>query len=148
MREILNYPETDTQNLDTVKDLIQYIADNPGCDSDHELSELNRITGKDYSAIHFFEYWGWTDLDALAEEVLTPEPPCVRDLSKEEIKEIVLIIKDSLISLDDCRTEYYMELLHKSLPLLGVQRYIRLEDDEETIVNNMLHASSSSVIAL
>ena len=148
MREILNFPQTDTQKLDVVKDLIQYIADNPDSDDSQELSELNRITGKDYSGVHFFEYWGWTDLDDLAEEVLTPEPPCVRDLSKDEIKEIVLIIKDSLISLDDCRAEYYMELLHKSLPLSDVQSYIRLEDDEETIVNNMLHASSSSVIAL
>ncbi len=148
MREILNYPQIDGQKLDLVKKLIEEIAGSPAGDGSHELSELNRITGKQHSAMHFYEYWGWTELDSLAENALIPEPPCIRDLSRDEMKEIVLIIKDSLVSPDDNKAEYYMELLHKSLPLSDVQRHIRLEEDEETIVDNMLRASSGSVIAL
>ncbi len=126
---------------------IDSVADNSDKNVNSKLNELNRITGKKYTGIEFAEYWGWTDLNTLAEKVLIPEPPCVRDLTKGEIKEIVTIIKASFIS-DDNKAEYYMELLHKSLSLPDVLKYIRLEDDEETITNNLLLASSSSVIAL
>lgn len=126
---------------------IDSVADNSEKNVNFKLNELNRITGKNYTGIEFAEYWGWTDLNTLAEKVLIPEPPCVRDLTKGEIKEIVTIIKASFIS-DDSKAEYYTELLHKSLSLPDVLKYIRLEDDEETITNNLLLASSSSVIAL
>ncbi len=148
MREVLNYPQIDAQKLELAKKLIEEIAANPADDGSYELRELNRITGKQYSARHFYEYWGWTDLDTLAENALIPEPPCVRDLSREEMKEIVSIIKKALLALDDNNAKYYMELLHKSLPLSDVVGYIRLEQDEETIVANMLRASSDLVIAL
>lgn len=148
MREGLACPQINIQKLDTVKKLIGSIADNFNGDSSDALDELNRITGKHYSAMEFYEYWGWTDLDTLAKKTLTPEPPCIRDLSEDEMKEIVRIIKDSIVSLDDNKAEYYMELLHKSLPLADVESYIRLNEDEGTIVNNILRASSSSVIAL
>lgn len=148
MREILSYPQIDTQKLELVKELIEGIAANPADEGSYELRELNRITEKQYSARHFYEYWGWTDPDSLAENALIPEPPCVRDLSREEMKEIVSIIKETLIAADDNKAEYYMELLHKSLPLSDVEGYIRLEEDEETIVDNMLRASFDAVIAL
>ena len=73
-------------------------------------------------------------------------PPFVQELPRNEIDEIVAIIKAALIS-DDNKAEYYLELLHKSLPLPDVLKYIRLEEDEETITDNMLLASSRSVIA-
>lgn len=148
MRKCLEYPQIDREKLDVVKKLIDSIADHANGDYSQELSELNRITGKEYSILNFFEYWGWTDLDTLAEQALTPDPPCIRDLSRDEIKAIVRILKDAIISLDDVKTEYYEELLHKSLPLSEVQKYIRLEDDEGVIVNRMLRASSESVIFL
>ena len=112
------------------------------------LSELNRITGKQHEAIEFAEYWGWTDLDTLAEKVLTAEPPYINDLTKDEIAEIVSMTKTCLLSGEDNKADYYMELLHKSLPLTDVMRYIMSEKDEETIVNDMIKASSNSVIAL
>lgn len=147
MRAILNYPLIDTEKLDHIKSLIDSIAENPAKKDSAELNELNRITGKNYMGIEFAEYWGWTDLDTLAEKVSIPEPPCMPDLTRDEIKEIVSIVKSSIIS-DDNKAEYYMELLHKSLPLSNVLQYIRLEDDEETITDNLLLASSSSIIAL
>lgn len=148
MREVLNYPQPDRKKLDIVKRLIDAIAENPDGGCGGELSELNRIVGKAYTALDFAEYWGWTDLDTLAERALTAEPPCVHDLSRDEMKEIVSVIKKAVILLDDNKAEYYMELLHRSLPLLNVQSYIRLEDDEESIVDHMLSAASGSVIAL
>lgn len=147
MRELLNYPQTSMEKIDIVKGLINSIAENPSGNISCELNELNRITGKNYTGIEFAEYWGWTDLDTLAENALIPEPPCVRDLAKEEIKEIVSILKASIIS-DDNKAGYYTKLLQKSLPLPEVLKYIRLEDDEETITNNLLQAASYSVIVL
>lgn len=148
MRKILEYPQIDRTKLDTVKTLIDSIAEYANGDYSRELDELNHITGKEHDVRCFFEYWGWTDLDTLAEQALTPEPPCVRDLSKDEIKEMVSIIKKSMESLDDVKTEYYEELLRRSLPLYDVQEYIGLEEDEETIVKRMLQASSESIIYL
>lgn len=147
MRTILNYPQLNKEKMDSIKSLIDCIANNPGQKDSPELNELKRITGKNYTGIEFAEYWGWTDLDTLAEKASIPEPPFVQDLTRDEIEEIVAIIKSALIA-DDNKAGYYMELLHKSLPLSDVLKYIRLEEDEETITHNLLLASSSSVIAL
>ncbi|MCD7992021.1 MAG: hypothetical protein LUK37_09715 [Clostridia bacterium] len=149
MREILNYPPIEKTKLETVKTLINSIAEAaPDENCSRELSELNRITGKLHEAIEFAEYWGWTDLDTLAEKVLTAEPPYINDLTKDEIAEIVSMTKTCLLSGEDNKADYYMELLHKSLPLTDVMRYIMSEKDEETIVNDMMKAASNSVIIL
>ena len=149
MREILNYPPIEKTKLETVKTLINSIAEAaPDENCSRELSELNHITGKLHEAIEFAEYWGWTDLDTLAEKVLTAEPPYINDLTKDEIAEIVSMTKTCLLSGEDNKADYYMELLHKSLPLTDVMRYIMSEKDEETIVNDMMKAASNSVIIL
>lgn len=148
MREALDYPQIDTSKIETVKKLIGSIAQNPDGDDSRELMELNQITGKTHSAAEFYEYWGWTDLDTAAKLALTPKPPCIRDLSRDEVKEMVSIIKSCLISGEDEKAEYYMELLHKSLPLADVLDRIMSGEDEDTITDNMIRASSKSVIAL
>ena len=96
----------------------------------------------------FVEYWGWTDLDVLAKTVLVAEPPRIDNLTKDEIKEIVWITKNCLVSGEDDKADYYMELLHKSLPLSNVAHYIMSGDDEGTIADKMIQSSSGSVIAL
>lgn len=149
MREILNYPHIEKSKLEVVKNLINSIAETtPDENYSGKLSELNRITGKLHEAIEFAEYWGWTDLDTLAVKVLTTEPPYINDLTKNEIAEIVSITKSCLLSGDDNKADYYMELLHKSLPLTDVMRYIMSGKDEETIVNDMIKAASNQIIIL
>lgn len=145
MREILNYPQIDKQKIETVKNLIDRI--NETSPNDDYIEELNRITGKSYKAVEFIEYWGWTDLDTLAENTLTAEPPRICDLTKDEIEEIVSIVKTCFIS-DDNKAEYYMELLHKSLSLTDVMSYIMSGKDAAAIANDMMTAASNSVIAL
>lgn len=147
MRKILDYPQIESEKLDKVKNLIDFVAENPNRDVGSELQELNRITGKIHVGSEFAEYWGATDLDTMARKALTPEPPCVRDLKRNEIIEIVSIIKSSLIS-DDNKAEYYIGLLHKSLSLPDVLKYIRFEDSDETIADNLLLSSQNSVILL
>ena len=148
MREDLNYPQIDKQKLDIVKELIDRIAEPSNGDCSYALNELNCITGKSYSELVFVEYWGWTDLDMLAERVLTPEPPYINDLTRDEMKEIVSIVQKCLMLGEDNKADYYMELLHKSLPLVNVFAYMKLDDDEATIVDNMINASANSIITL
>lgn len=148
MRDALDYPQIDMQKLEAVKKLIDKVAD-PSFNNDYNeaLNELNRITGKSHEVTEFAEYWGWTDIDTLAKKALIAEPPRIGDLTKEEMKEIVTIIKTCLIS-DENKAEYYIELLHKSLPLTNVIEYVMSEKDEAAIVNDMVLAASNSVISL
>ncbi len=148
MRESLEFPQIDMQKLETVKKLIVQIADaSLNNDCNKALNELNLITGKIHDVTEFAEYWGWTDIDTLAKKTLIAEPPRICDLTKEEMKEIVIIIKTCLIS-DENKAEYYIELLHKSLPLTNVTKYVMSEKDETAIVNDMVSAASNSVIVL
>lgn len=148
MREILNFPQIDRQKLEAVKTLIDNIAENPNGDCSNELSELSHLTGKTHEPLEFAEYWGWTDLDTLAKIALLAEPPCIRDLTKSEIEEIVSIIRDCLISVENSKAEYYIELLHKSLPLTNVTGYIMSGNDVAEIADRMITAASNSVILL
>lgn len=148
MREVLDFPKIDEQKLDLIQELIERIAEKADGDCSDELNRLNSITGKEHTAIEFAEYWGRTDLDALARITLTPEPPCIHDLSKTEIEEIVVIIKDCMMLAEDDKAQYYIELLHKSLPLANVRDYIMSGNDIQRIADDMLRAASSSVIIL
>lgn len=148
MREELVYPEIETENFEIVKNLIDYIAESTDVDVEAEIKKLEHITGKRHEPNEFLEYWGWTDLDSLVEKTLMPEPPCVKDLTKKEVTEIVLIIKECLVTVEDNKAEYYIELLHKSLPLPNVIEFIMQDIDAEKIAQNMLSAARSSVIQL
>lgn len=148
MREELVFPKINTENLEIVKTLIDTIAESADGDCDDELKELEDITGKRHQSTEFVEYWGWTDLDSLTEKALMPEPPCVKDLTKKEVTEIILIIKECLVTVEDNKAEYYIELLHKSLPLPNVIEFIMQDIDAEKIAQNMLSAARSSVIQL
>lgn len=148
MREILDFPKIDTGKIEAVKNLIDSIAESLNGDCSNELVELEHITGKQHTVMEFAEYWGWTDLDTLAEKALVPEPPCVCDLAQGEVEEIVSMIKDCMISGEDGRAWYYTELLHKSLPLTNVTDYIMSGNDAAETAEKMVAAAKSSVIML
>ncbi len=148
MREELVYPEIETENFEIVKNLIDYIAESTDVDFEAEIKKLEHITGKRHEPNEFLEYWGWTDLDSLVEKTLMPEPPCVKDLTEKEVTEIVLIIKECLVTVEDNKAEYYIELLHKSLPLPNVIEFIMQDIKAEKIAQNMLSVARSSVIQL
>jgi len=58
------------------------------------------------------------------------------------------MIKDSFESGEDNKADYYIELLHKSLPLSNIIDYIMSGDSIEEIADKMAKAVSNSVIAL
>ena len=146
MREILEFPKINENDLDKVAELIEIIADSYDKDCSDELKELQNITGKVHGYEEFAEFWGWTDLDSLAKVTLTPEPPLVCDLESDEIEKIIEIIKEALINCEEDISTYYVELLHKSLSVTNVISYIMSNEDTKTIVNKMLSARNNVIL--
>ena len=147
MRKILEFPQINEENIEKVPDLIDIIADNLDLDCSEELNALQELTGKIHTPEEFAEYWGWTDLESLARTTMTPEPPCVRDLEKDEIETIIEMIREALIKDEDDKVNYYTELLHKSMSIPNVMGYIMSDQDTKTIANQMM-SSANNVILL
>ncbi len=146
MRKILEFPQINENDIDRVSKVIDIIANNLDKDCRNELDELQNLTGKQHSAEEFAEYWGWTDLDILARITLTPTPPCVSDLDRKELEIIIGIIRDSFISGEDDKLEYYTELLHKSMSIPDVMDYIISDQDVQTIADRILSAQNNVIL--
>ena len=65
-----------------------------------------------------------------------------------DIIEIVSIIKKYLCEVDDVKADYYIELLHKNLPICDVLDYVLREDTPEKIANELLMNSKNNIIFL
>lgn len=147
MRKELEFPEIDLSRIEKVKELIEEIAELEE-NVNEKLTELNLLTKRQHRAEEFIEYWEWTDLDTLAQITLTPEPPYILDLKKDEIVEVIKIIKKCLINGEDNKAQYYEELLHKGLPLPNVMDYVMSKEQPELVVENMMAAAANGVILL
>ena len=114
MRKALEFPRIDEGKLDAVEALIAAIADKEPGTAGAELEDLAALTGKVHTDVEFAEYWSWTDLDTLARLTLTPEPPCIPDLSREELVELVEIIQHCSVPGREWAMRYYTALLRRS----------------------------------
>lgn len=146
MRKILEFPLINENDIDKVSKIIDTIANNLDRDCRNELSELQNLTGRSHLIEEFAEYWGWTDLESLARITLTPEPPCVNDLDRIELEEIIGIIRQSLLSGEDDKGKYYEELLHKSMSISNVLSYIMSDEDVKAIADRMLSAKDNVIL--
>ena len=116
MRKALEFPRIDEGKLDAVEALIAAIADKEPGTAGAELEDLAALTGKVHTDVEFAEYWSWTDLDTLARLTLTPEPPCIPDLSREELVELVEIIQHCSVTGREWAMRYYTALLRAPSP--------------------------------
>ena len=148
MRKELEFPQIDKDKITVVGELIDAILDKGAGEYQKELDELNRITGKEHDVVEFAEYWGWTSLEMISKQLLIPDPPCIRDLTKEELVEIVKISLDNLIKGEDADLEYYVALLKRSLPLSDVMKYLMGGGSSAEIAERMLNAAKEDVICL
>jgi hypothetical protein len=57
-------------------------------------TKLNEITGKDISQYNLFEYWEEEGIEILSFKICLPEPKIIENITKEELAEIIAIIKD------------------------------------------------------
>jgi len=148
LRKELEFPQIDKDKITVVGELIDAILDKGAGEYQKELDELNRITGKEHDVVEFAEYWGWTSLEMISKQLLIPDPPCIRDLTKEELVEIVKISLDNLIKGEDADLEYYVALLKRSLPLSDVMKYLMGGGSTAEIAERMLNAAKEDVICL
>ncbi len=148
MRKELEFPQIDKDKIAVVGELIDAIIDKGTGECQKELDELNRITGKELDVVEFAEYWSWTSLEMISKQLLIPDPPCIRDLTKEELVEIVRISLDNLIKGEDVDLGYYVALLERSLPLSDVMRYLLGGGSSEEIAERMFKAAKEDVIYL
>ena len=146
MRKILEIPPINENDIDKVSKIIDIIANNLDKDCTNKLNELQSLTGKSHSVEEFAEYWGWTDLDSLAKITLMPEPPRVSDLDRSELEIIIGIIKESFLSGEDGKGEYYIELLHKSMSVPDVMNYIMSGQDVQAIADKILSAKNNVIL--
>ena len=131
MRKALEFPRIDEGKLDAVEALIAAIADKEPGTAGAELEDLAALTGKVHTDVEFAEYWSWTDLDTLARLTLAPEPPCVPDLSREELVELVEIIQHCSVTGREWAMRYYTALLRRSLSLPNVMDFVASGEDVE-----------------
>ncbi|MVX36335.1 hypothetical protein [Myroides sp. LoEW2-1] len=55
--------------------------------------ELHQLTGKDMSRYDLWEYWEGEGAEVLSFRIALPDPLVVKDISRQEITEIVTILK-------------------------------------------------------
>ena len=130
-----------SSNPDAVEALIAAIADKEPGTAGAELEDLAALTGKVHTDVEFAEYWSWTDLDTLARLTLTPEPPCIPDLSREELVELVEIIQHCSVTGREWAMRYYTALLRRSLSLPNVMDFVASGEDVEVIAEKLLQAA-------
>ena len=149
MRKELEYHKADASKIEQAKELIEQIGSGEEDEETVEaaLTKLGKLTGKRHSQTEFAEYWGWTDLDSIAEQAFVYSP-FVSDLTREELIEIIAILKKTMVNCEDSKMMFYEELLHRSLPLTDVSSYIKLEEDDAKIADEMLAAAKNNVILL
>ena len=94
-----------------------------------------------HTDVEFAEYWSWTDLDTLARLTLAPEPPCVPDLSREELVELVEIIQHCSVTGREWAMRYDTALLRRSLSLPNVMDFVASGEDVEVIAEKLLQAA-------
>ncbi|MET9515933.1 bacteriocin immunity protein [Streptomyces sp. NPDC002994] len=113
LRPELLPPLVSQQRLEEMSCEIERIADLVA-DSSEEAGEaiqvFNAVTGHDYVALDFAEYWGSRDLEEFAREAARPAHPRVADITREELVEIVrrLLVADP-------ESDYYLQLLEANV---------------------------------
>lgn len=79
-------------------------------DADEAIRAFNTVTGHDYTAYTFTEYWRSRDLEDLAREAARPAHPRVADITRDELVEIV-----RRILAVDPEIDYYLRLLEANV---------------------------------
>ena len=70
---------------------------------------LHEMTGKDISHYDLWEYWEGEGLEVLSFRIALSEPNIVNDITKDELKEIVKIIKEGIFEENDTDDEFVQD---------------------------------------
>jgi hypothetical protein len=115
-KELKANMETAKKLYPKIKELIEKYTEYCDENGDEENIEykklenkLHEITGKDISQYNLWEYWEEEGLEPLAFRIALPEPNIVNDITKEELTEIVKIIKEDIFKENDTDDEFIQE---------------------------------------
>ncbi|MFJ6838697.1 hypothetical protein [Streptomyces sp. NPDC091209] len=89
------------------------------------IKAFNAMTGHDYVALDFAEYWGSRSLEEFATEAARPVYPRVADVTRDELVEIVR----RLLTVSP-ESDYYLQLLEANVPHPGVSDLIFHPSDD------------------
>ena len=109
-----------------IKELIEEYTeycDENGDEEDIEYkkleNKLHEITGKDMSQYNLWEYWEGEGLEVLSFRIALPEPNIVTDITKDELNEIVKILKrpfdENNYKKNDTENEFTQEFKHSRI---------------------------------
>lgn len=113
LRPELLPPPVSTQRLEELSHEIDRIAGllaDGSEEADEAIRTFNTLTGHDYTAYTFTEYWRSRDLEDLAREAARPARPRVADITRDELVEIV-----RRILAVDPEIDYYLLLLEANV---------------------------------
>jgi hypothetical protein len=108
LRPELLPPPVDPQRIAEISREIERISGLPYRSEPAEaaIAAFNEMTGHDYDASAFAEYYASRDLEDFAQEAARPAHPRVNDITRDELVEIVRRIQAA-----DPETNYYLRLL-------------------------------------
>lgn len=89
--------------------------------------KLKELTKKDIKIMEFYHYWNHSSLEDVAKELLMPEPPCIKDITLEELTEVINEFF-TLEHIEAFHEPYYIKLLEKSFGLDDISDYIFYPD--------------------
>ncbi|MEV5011438.1 hypothetical protein [Streptomyces sp. NPDC055692] len=119
LRPELLPPPVSRQRLDELCAEVERIADlleaRPE-EADEAIAAFNAMTGHDYEALDFAEYYGSRSLEEFAREAARPARPVVADITRDELVEIVR----RLLKADPESDDYYLRLLEANVSHPGV----------------------------
>lgn len=151
MRASLRLPQIDKQNLNEVRELMQYLiimlkeysvkAPNANQLSFQDLSvaveyqgklaRLNQLTGKVNDPLSLAADLQENELDDIAMLALLPSPPALSDITAEEVAEILEQLKQPQIK--KYEAAYYIELLEQNLLLPEAQTQIAHSENKHLV---------------
>ena len=93
---------------------------------------LHEITGKDMSQYNLWQWWEEEGLEVLSFRISLPAPQLVPDITKDELAEVIALLKSDSINNQQCNTNnfestfsIYLDDYYHSLLKLNFKKYKR-----------------------
>ncbi|MCH2044178.1 MAG: hypothetical protein MK212_08535 [Saprospiraceae bacterium] len=112
--KLLEVPSYDASKYDVIDQLISTIEDKLDYNEDisDEIAQVHLVANKvnQFDEDTFKNYWSAVSKEEIIEEILTPNPPRIENITQEEILQVL----EKMTKLDIAHSDYYLELLCKN----------------------------------
>ena len=115
-KEMFQVPSINTSNYELLSQLIDSIEEKleRGQTVHQELTQIHTLANKtnQYDANSFRNYWAAMSKEELIVEILTPSPPAIEHITREEVFWVLQAMTETALE----HSSYYLELLEKNTP--------------------------------